>query len=62
MLGSWAELGEAARAVREAVFVIEQRIAQEEEWDEWDEPSLHAVAYDDGGEADRHRPPVAAGF
>ena len=47
--GPWTELGDAARAVREAVFVIEQNIAREEEWDEWDAPSLHAVAYDAAG-------------
>ena len=35
--------------MREAVFVIEQNIPREEEWDEWDEPSLHAVAYDAAG-------------
>ena len=44
-------MGSAARTVREAVFVVEQRIAQELEWDEWDEGSLHAVAYGWSGRA-----------
>jgi predicted GNAT family N-acyltransferase len=37
--------------VREAVFIVEQRIPRELEWDEWDEPSLHAVAYGDADAA-----------
>jgi predicted GNAT family N-acyltransferase len=49
-VGSWAELGEGARAVRIAVFVVEQNIAAEEEWDEWDALSLHAVARDNTGQ------------
>ena len=32
-----------------AVFVVEQNIPMEIEWDEWDESSLHAVAFDGGG-------------
>ena len=51
MLGAWNEIGTAAREVRTAVFVIEQRIAAEEEWDEWDANSLHAVASDAAGSA-----------
>lgn len=35
--------------MRTAVFLIEQQIAEEEEWDEWDAKSLHAVAYDAQG-------------
>ena len=49
-MGSWAELGEDARAVRIAVFVVEQNIPAEEEWDEWDAVSLHAVARDKTGQ------------
>jgi len=51
VLGTWDQLGEQARAVRHAVFVIEQRIPVEEEWDQWDALSLHAVARDAGGRA-----------
>jgi predicted GNAT family N-acyltransferase len=50
-LGGWNEIGAAARAVRTQVFVIEQRIAAAEEWDEWDAPALHAVARDIAGGA-----------
>lgn len=43
--GNWNELGDAAQAVREAVFIQEQQIAPEEEWDAEDAISLHFVAY-----------------
>ena len=52
--GDWAELGPSAGAVRTEVFVREQGIPAEHEWDEWDARSLHCVAYD----GDR---PVATG-
>ena len=41
--GDWATLGEAAAAVRTAVFVEEQGIAREDEWDEADATAVHAV-------------------
>lgn len=41
--GDWASLGEAARAVRTAVFIEEQGIAREDEWDELDHTAVHAV-------------------
>ena len=41
--GDWAALGEGARAVREAVFVQEQGIAREDEWDEADHTAVHAL-------------------
>jgi predicted GNAT family N-acyltransferase len=44
--GTWAELKPAARAVRHAVFVVEQNIPVALEWDEWDDLSLHAVVFD----------------
>ncbi len=44
--GTWAELKPAARAVRHAVFVVEQNIPVALEWDEWDDQSLHAVVFD----------------
>jgi predicted GNAT family N-acyltransferase/acyl-CoA thioesterase FadM len=50
-VGSWAELGEAAGAIRQAVFVEEQRIPIEMEWDEADASCLHAVAFNRFGQA-----------
>ncbi|MDN3920628.1 YbgC/FadM family acyl-CoA thioesterase [Roseateles violae] len=44
-VGRWAELGEAAGAIRQAVFVDEQKIPAEMEWDAADESCLHAVAF-----------------
>ncbi len=44
-VGSWTQLGAAARIVRTTVFVHEQNIPETLEWDEWDEPSLHCVAF-----------------
>lgn len=43
--GAWAQLGEAARQIRTEVFVQEQQIPLELEWDEDDATALHAVAY-----------------
>jgi predicted GNAT family N-acyltransferase len=40
-----------ARPVREEVFVAEQKVPLELEWDEWDERSDHAVARDASGRA-----------
>ncbi|MFN7570738.1 MAG: GNAT family N-acetyltransferase [Betaproteobacteria bacterium] len=50
-LGSWAELKAEAAPIRFAVFVDEQKVPAEIEIDEWDEPSLHAVARDAQGRA-----------
>lgn len=47
--GHWDALGSDARAVREAVFIVEQAIPRELEWDEWDASSVHALAYGAGG-------------
>ncbi|MBT9494244.1 MAG: YbgC/FadM family acyl-CoA thioesterase [Paucibacter sp.] len=44
-LGRWAELGKAAAAIRQTVFVEEQKIPAEMEWDAGDESCLHAVAF-----------------
>jgi predicted GNAT family N-acyltransferase len=41
---SWKEAQSLARPVREAVFVHEQGVPFEEEWDEWDASAGHAVA------------------
>ncbi|MEQ1582007.1 MAG: GNAT family N-acetyltransferase [Steroidobacteraceae bacterium] len=50
-LADWDTLREHARAVRPAVFVVEQRVPVELEWDEMDAMSWHAVAYDADGAA-----------
>ena len=49
LVGTWAVLGDDARRVREAVFVGEQGIARELEWDQWDAVAVHAVARDRRG-------------
>ncbi|MFZ6693208.1 GNAT family N-acetyltransferase [Undibacterium sp. SXout20W] len=46
VLGDWASLQKDAQAVRYAVFVVEQKIPAELEWDAMDAQCLHAVAYD----------------
>ena len=43
-VGSWDELGRDAQAIRTAVFVDEQKIPAEMEWDEADAGCIHAVA------------------
>ncbi|MDP1734972.1 MAG: GNAT family N-acetyltransferase [Sulfuritalea sp.] len=48
--GDWSELGTQARQVRDAVFVDEQKVPRDIEWDEHDAVSRHVVALDrDGG-------------
>lgn len=49
-LGDWTTQQSAAREVREEVFVVEQRVPIEEEMDEMDDVSLHAVACDPKGQ------------
>jgi YbgC/YbaW family acyl-CoA thioester hydrolase len=49
--GSWSELGEAAARIRTEVFVEEQRVPKDMEWDEADPVALHAVAYNRLGQA-----------
>lgn len=44
-LGGWDILGTDAARIRTQVFVEEQRIPMEMEWDEADATALHAVAY-----------------
>ena len=50
-IGNWAELGADAAQVRTEVFVHEQKIPVEMEWDEADQTALHAVAYNGLGQA-----------
>jgi len=44
-VGGWRELGRDAQAIRSAVFVEEQKIPAELEWDAGDASCIHAVAY-----------------
>ncbi|HWP19801.1 MAG TPA: YbgC/FadM family acyl-CoA thioesterase [Burkholderiaceae bacterium] len=44
-VGGWDELGEDAKLIRTEVFVEEQRIPAEMEWDDADRSCIHAVAY-----------------
>ena len=50
-LGDWATLGPDATAIRFEVFVDEQKVPAEIELDDMDAVCLHAVAYDDAGNA-----------
>ena len=54
-VGTWGELGDDARRLRTAVFVEEQRIPKELEWDAADAVAVHAVAHNRLGR------PVATG-
>jgi YbgC/YbaW family acyl-CoA thioester hydrolase len=49
--GAWSQLGADAARIRTDVFVDEQRIPKELEWDEADATALHAVAYNRLGQA-----------
>ena len=44
--GSWDELQNDAKLIREQVFIQEQQIAVEDEWDAEDTVSVHFVVYD----------------
>lgn len=54
-VGTWDELGRDAGPIRAAVFVDEQKIPADMEWDAADAECLHAVAYN------RFGMPVATG-
>lgn len=47
----WSEAMPLLRAVREEVFVGEQKVPLELEWDEWDARCLHVLAVDARGNA-----------
>jgi YbgC/YbaW family acyl-CoA thioester hydrolase len=49
--GNWATLGQDAAKIRTEVFMQEQAIAPELEWDEADQTALHLVAYNGLGAA-----------
>lgn len=44
--GKWAQLEQDAKLIREQVFIQEQQIAPEDEWDAEDAVSLHFMVYD----------------
>ncbi len=51
VVGDWDSLRDHAQELRIEVFVVEQGVPAELEWDEGDEVSIHAVAYDAEGQA-----------
>jgi YbgC/YbaW family acyl-CoA thioester hydrolase len=50
-VGAWRELEAAARPIRAGVFVDEQKIPADMEWDEADPGAVHAVAFNRLGRA-----------
>lgn len=48
VLGDWETQRAAAQPVRYEVFVLEQKVPLEMEWDDMDPLSMHAVAYAGG--------------
>ena len=50
-LGTWDRMRDWAMPIRMEVFVLEQHVAPEEELDDMDAASLHAVAFDARGRA-----------
>ena len=49
-LGDWTSLQKDAQSIRYAVFVVEQKIPADLEWDAMDAMCLHAVAYDENNQ------------
>ncbi|RZI42796.1 GNAT family N-acetyltransferase [Herbaspirillum sp. HC18] len=50
-LGDWDMQRADAQSVRYEVFVQEQKVPLDMEWDEMDASCVHAVAYDEAGKA-----------
>lgn len=50
-IGDWETQREAARPIRYQVFVVEQNVPVELEWDEMDAACLHALAFDEHDKA-----------
>ncbi|MBX3663745.1 MAG: GNAT family N-acetyltransferase [Burkholderiales bacterium] len=48
-LASWSADGPMLQALRRAVFIVEQGVPEDMEWDEHDALSLHALAFDEHG-------------
>ena len=46
--GDWRQLGEQASEIRRQVFIEEQAVPQQEEWDGRDDECLHVLARLDG--------------
>lgn len=46
---NWSELQASARPIREAVFVREQHVPEDMEWDGYDAPSRHVIARNAAG-------------
>ena len=46
--GSWEQFAQDAKLIRTQVFIQEQHIAENDEWDAEDAVSLHFIAYDQG--------------
>lgn len=47
-LGDWASMAPALEAIRREVFIVEQRVPEEMEWDADDATSVHALALLEG--------------
>jgi predicted GNAT family N-acyltransferase len=47
-LGDWASMAPALEALRREVFIVEQRVPEEMEWDADDATCVHALALLDG--------------
>ena len=50
-LVDWADAGDGLRAVRRTVFIDEQAIPEDLEWDDFDAACRHAIAEDASGNA-----------
>ena len=50
-LTSWQESHHELRKIRDAVFIREQQVPEELEWDGEDENAIHALAIDENGNA-----------
>lgn len=48
-LANWQDDGPSLRAIRETVFIHEQQVPVELEWDEFDASCLHILALDSAG-------------
>lgn len=46
--GSWTQFEEDAKYIREQVFIQEQGIEPEDEWDDFDSIAMHFMVYDEG--------------
>ena len=55
VIGDWESVRDDAQRLRTEVFVIEQGVPIELEWDESDEVSIHAVVYGEDNQ------PIATG-